>query len=172
MKGDHPPLARTTSIPLRVIIGEQPSIEGWLQDDEGSPHVPSVLERFLERRPSADAVSAKGLLTPTTPTGTGRDGPSSRSRSVSAVDDGSCTLDRWLDDDEGIPHIPNALAEFMRRRPSREEVVDQGVLKSHIQQTSDLLKRRTIAAKLESEIQTRASVEKLIEKGIYFPPQE
>ena len=90
-----PPLVRTPSQPLEVIIGEPPLIEHWLYDEEGSPHVPGMLERFLSKRPTAEEIVARGIMSPAD-----------------------------LPDDEmaGHLHVPNKLARFMARRPSKVHI--------------------------------------------------
>ena len=151
-----PPLVRTHSTPLSVVVGDEtPFVEQWL-DEPTSPHVPSALEEALKRRPSMEMVIARGILTPTTPT-------------VSKLRDGDSAIDRWLndeDEEEVSPHIPNSLARFMKRRPSREEVQGCGIFKSSVQQAQNLLTRRALEASLEGAIQRRPTVEALIEKRI------
>ena len=168
--------ARTT-IPLSVVIGTEPSIEGWLNDDddgEHCPHIPNVLETALKRRPSFEEVVAKGIiLNPCTPA-KHQSGPwpaesPGRARALSDTVNGGTSVDKWLGEDGDVdesPHIPNELARFMKRRPSREVVTERGILKTTVQQTTAQLERRSLEQALESAIRARPSTELLIEKGI------
>jgi hypothetical protein len=135
-----PPLVRTPSQSLEEIIGEPPSFEGWLHEDDGetspgSPHVPSVLEKFLSVRPSADDVVAKGIL----------------SHSDIPAD---------------APHIPNELDRFFKaRRPSRELVENTGILRSPERQATEELTWRYRKHTLTAHLQRRPTAERLVEMG-------
>ena len=157
-----------SSQPLSSMIGERPSIEAWLDDcddqpEQLSPHVPNVLEKHLKRRPSAEEVFAKGILE-SMPYSAGRS--RTRSSSLATTIDGRASIEEWLDGAEGSTHVPNAINRFLGRRPSRDDMVGAGILKSRVEATADCLKRKSLESSLAAAINKRPSAEALLHKGI------
>ena len=61
------------------------------------------------------------------------------------------SIDEWLDDDgEQSPHVPNKLSNWLERRPSKDELVGQGILKTQVQQVSEHLARKSITSQRSS----------------------
>ena len=73
----------------------------------------------------------------------------------------SSSLDAWLEDESHeTPHVPNRLANMLKRRPSREEVVSRGILRPDGEDAPHV--PNLLAKKLER----RPSIEEVISSGI------
>ena len=100
-------------------------------------------------------------------------GPSALRSSVSLLP--ASSLNDWLEevaeDGEVSPHVPNKINRFFNRRPSRDMLLESGILKTQEMQVSDHLARKSIIKQLDDAIQRRPSGEQLIAAGIISPTQ-
>jgi len=98
--------------------------------------------------------------------------PNMRRPSVSLSEILGCepSIDDWLhDEEEGevSPHVPNKINHFLeKKRPSKDLLIEAGILKTQVQQVSDHLARKSIASQIEKAMQVRPSTNELIERGI------